>query len=106
MTCQAFITIEKTADPTTFDAVGTPITYTYVVTNNGNVTLADVTVTDPQAGLGPITCDPAQGSSLVPGATMDLHGRLHHHPGRPGRGQDHQHRHGDRHPAGGAGGDR
>ena len=34
------------------------------------MTLADVTVTDPHAGLGPFTCDPAQGSSLVPGATM------------------------------------
>ena len=42
-----------------------------MVTNNGNVTFTDVTVTDPQAGLGPITCEPAQGSSLVPGATME-----------------------------------
>ena len=90
------IDIVKSADPETFGAAGTPISYTYLVTNNGNVTLTDVTVTDPHAGLGPITCEPAQRSSLVPGATMELHGRLHHHPGRPGRRQHHQHRHGDR----------
>ena len=35
------------------------------------MTLTDVTVTDPHAGLGPITCEPAQRSSLVPGATME-----------------------------------
>ena len=64
------IDIVKSADPTEFGAPGTPITYTYLVTNNGNVTLADVTVTDPHAGLGPFTCDPAQPASLVPGATM------------------------------------
>ena len=64
------ISIDKTASPTTFGAVGTPISYTFLVTNNGNVTLDGVTVSDPHAGLSPISCAPAQGSSLAPGATM------------------------------------
>ena len=97
------IDIVKSADPTEFGAPGTPITYTYLVTNNGNVTLADVTVTDPHAGLGPFTCDPAQPVESGAGRDDDLHGRLHHHPGRPGRRQHHQHRHGDRHPTDRAG---
>ncbi|HZL03810.1 MAG TPA: hypothetical protein VFE45_00050, partial [Coriobacteriia bacterium] len=46
----------------TFDAgedgvanVGELITYTFTVTNVGNITLTEVTVTDPLMGLGPIT---------------------------------------------------
>src|SRR3954453_14686174 len=64
------ITVEKSASPTTFAAAGTPISYTYVVTNNGNVTLTNVRVTDPHADLSPIVCDPVQGSSLDPGKQM------------------------------------
>ena len=35
------IDLVKTASPTTFVAAGTPISYTYLVTNNGNVTLTE-----------------------------------------------------------------
>jgi uncharacterized repeat protein (TIGR01451 family) len=69
------ITIQKTADPTEFGAAGTPITYTYRVTNTGNVTLDDVRVTDPHVGLSAVSCAPAQGATLAPGDVMDCTGR-------------------------------
>jgi uncharacterized repeat protein (TIGR01451 family) len=46
--------------------VGETITYTFVVTNIGNVTLSGVTVTDPM--LGTVTCDP---TTLAPQETAD-----------------------------------
>ncbi len=46
----------KTASVPSFSASGTPITYSYLVTNTGNVTLTDVGVTDPMPGLSPINC--------------------------------------------------
>ena len=64
------LTLDKTTSTTTYRAVGTPISYSFLVTNNGNVTLDGVTVSDPHVGLSPITCAPAQGYSLAPGATM------------------------------------
>ena len=41
------LTLDKLADVTTYDEVGDVITYTYVATNAGNVTLANVSITDP-----------------------------------------------------------
>ena len=46
------ITIAKKADTATFSTVGTLITYTYTITNTGNVTLTNVHVTDSR--LGPV----------------------------------------------------
>ena len=43
------LTISKEADVTSYDSVGDVITYTIVATNNGNTTLSNVTVTDPNA---------------------------------------------------------
>jgi len=40
----------KSADPLTYSEVGELITYTFVVTNDGNVTLTDVEVDDPLFG--------------------------------------------------------
>ncbi|WP_373396617.1 hypothetical protein V8V91_17880 [Algoriphagus halophilus] len=45
------IELTKTADVTTYDQVGDVITYTLTVTNNGNETLDNVTLTDPLTGL-------------------------------------------------------
>ena len=45
-----------------------PVTYTYVATNTGNMTLTNVTVTD---SAGPATCapvTPASVATLAPGA--------------------------------------
>jgi uncharacterized repeat protein (TIGR01451 family) len=60
------ITLAKSASVASFSAAGTKITYSYRVTNTGNVTLTSVKVTDPMSGLSAITC-PA--TTLAPGAT-------------------------------------
>ncbi len=59
------ITIKKTASVSSFSAPGTLITYSYLVTNTGNVTLDPVTVTDPMVGLSALSCPD---SSLAPAA--------------------------------------
>ena len=40
------IKVIKTANPTTYSSTGTSINYTYVITNTGNVTLTNVTLSD------------------------------------------------------------
>jgi uncharacterized repeat protein (TIGR01451 family) len=60
------LSLAKTANVTGYSASGTPITYSYKVTNTGNVTLTAVSVTDPHAGLSAISCG---SSSLAPGAS-------------------------------------
>lgn len=47
------LTITKTADDDTLRAVGDIITYTYVVTNTGNVTINNVNINDVHNGTGP-----------------------------------------------------
>ena len=57
------LTIEKSADPTTYSAVGQNITYTYNVTNTGNVNIsAPINVTDDRLGVIPLTS-----GILIPG---------------------------------------
>jgi uncharacterized repeat protein (TIGR01451 family) len=63
------LTILKTAAESSYSQVGDVIHYTIVVTNDGNVTLNSVTVTDPNASN--LTCTPANGSTLAPSATMN-----------------------------------
>jgi len=48
-------------------ASGTQVTYYFTVTNSGNLTLNNVTVTDPLDGLSKIDCPK---DSLIPGETM------------------------------------
>jgi len=60
------ITLKKTASVASFSAPGTLITYSYKVTNTGNVTLDPVTVADPMAGLSALSCPD---TSLAPTAS-------------------------------------
>ena len=60
------ITLVKSASITSFSGPAVPVTYSYRVTNSGNVTLTSITVKDPHSGLSPITCPD---SSLPPSAS-------------------------------------
>ena len=60
------IGVVKSANITSYSAAATVITYSYLVTNTGNVDLNPVTVTDPMAGLSTISCPV---TSLAPAAS-------------------------------------
>ncbi|POH59317.1 hypothetical protein CVS28_07535 [Arthrobacter glacialis] len=60
------MTFVKSADKEKFAAAGEKINYTFRVTNTGNVTLSQLTVTDPRVGVPSIAVTPA---SLAPGAS-------------------------------------
>jgi uncharacterized repeat protein (TIGR01451 family) len=62
------LTLEKSASPAVYAAVGDVITYTYLVTNSGNLTLDEpVTVSDDKAAA---TCTPSGDGVLDPGETV------------------------------------
>jgi uncharacterized repeat protein (TIGR01451 family) len=66
-TCPAAgISLVKSANTTSFSAPGKVITYQFKVSNTGTEPLSNVVVTDPLAGLSPITCP---GTSLTCTAT-------------------------------------
>jgi len=60
------LTLGKTADPLTYAAVGDLISYEYLVTNAGNVSLFDITVVDDKAT---VTC-PDTSAGLAPQAAI------------------------------------
>lgn len=51
------LTLGKSVDQPTYDASGDTLTYTVTATNNGNITLTGVTVTDPAPGDGAFALD-------------------------------------------------
>ncbi|WP_102944949.1 OmpA family protein [Stenotrophomonas sp. VV52] len=63
------LVIDKTASPGQVSTAGEVITYTFVVNNPGNVTINDISVTDPKPGLSAITCVPPAPFTLAPGAS-------------------------------------
>ncbi len=52
-------------------SVGDVLTFRFVATNTGNVTLTGVTVSDPMAGLSALSCTPSAPAGLAPGAALD-----------------------------------
>jgi len=78
------VLLDKTASPLSADAVGDVITYSYLVTNTGNVRLpGPVTVADDKAT---VTCPAVStvgnnDSFLDPNEALDLHRHLCDHAG-------------------------
>ena len=63
------LTIDKVDNTGSYDSVGDVISYTITATNNGNVTLHDVVVTDAQ--VSDLDCTPATPvADLAPGASI------------------------------------
>jgi LPXTG-site transpeptidase (sortase) family protein len=62
--------VTKTATSSGPYTAGSSVTYEIVVQNTGNVTLTNVTVTDPGTGVSLGTCTPAQPAALAPGSSM------------------------------------
>src|ERR1019366_8229989 len=65
LTQSALVSISKTSDATAATKVGDLITFSYLVTNTGNVTISALAVTDPQPGLSVVSCPSA---TLAPAA--------------------------------------
>ncbi|ADP81375.1 conserved repeat domain protein [Pseudofrankia inefficax] len=54
-TPQPWLSLTKSVTPTSYSA-GTPLRFSYVLNNTGNVALTNVTVTDALPGLSPVSC--------------------------------------------------
>ncbi|MGM0620784.1 MAG: DUF7507 domain-containing protein, partial [Bacteroidota bacterium] len=60
---QPDLTVTKTASPVSYSSVGEDISYTIKVENSGNVTVTDITVTDPLTGMTENIASLASGDS-------------------------------------------
>lgn len=63
---QSGITVEKSADPTSYSDVGQRITFSFLVTNTGNTTLTGIALADSLVGLSTPACPV---TTLAPDAT-------------------------------------
>jgi len=70
--CGALLSLTKTVSPATYSEVGDVLTYTLVATNDGNITLANVSISD--SGLTITGSTPAQPTTLAPGAILTVTG--------------------------------
>ncbi|MGB0906432.1 MAG: beta strand repeat-containing protein, partial [Maricaulaceae bacterium] len=66
------MTIVKTATPDSGLELGDVISYTYVVTNTGNITLDSVNVTDVHDGAGTLSTITPNSVTLAPGASQNF----------------------------------
>ncbi|HVW33367.1 MAG TPA: hypothetical protein VHL53_12570 [Acidimicrobiia bacterium] len=67
------LTVVKTADPARIGSAGDKVTYRFVVTNTGNVTMTDVTVNEvgfSGTGPAPVPACPAAAAAMLPGAQV------------------------------------
>lgn len=66
------ITVVKTADAPTYDAVDDVVTYTFRATNTGNVTLSEVSIIEGAfTGSGPLSDVTCETTTLAPGDFVD-----------------------------------
>ncbi|TPW77637.1 DUF7507 domain-containing protein [Schumannella soli] len=63
------LSLTKSASPSSTVKLGDVVTYTFVATNTGNVTLSGVTISDPLAGLSRVDYS-TQSRTLAPGGTV------------------------------------
>ena len=64
------LSLVKTVDPTTVHEIGDPVTYSFSVTNTGNVTISNLTVSeDAFSGTGTMSAIICPATTLAPGAT-------------------------------------
>jgi uncharacterized repeat protein (TIGR01451 family) len=66
------ISLTKGISSSTYSAVGQVLNYTLTATNDGNVSLTSVSITD--AKLGALVCTPSQPATLAPSATLSCTG--------------------------------
>ena len=65
------LTLDKIADVGSVSTVGDEIVYTFTAENTGNVTLTDVSITDPLPGLSALSCESPVGTSVTQPVTLD-----------------------------------
>ena len=88
----------KSATPSTYATVGQSISYSYLVSNSGNVRLAGPVTVDRRQGDGQLPGPEHVATSTLPrsGRVDHLHRDVHDHAGRPEQRLGHEHRHGER----------